>query len=197
MRHKTKKSIRHSKKEPLDIKESEKITFYTFLKNISVVSEVDSFPRILQKLYLNKISDNPIKHIGKVLHEDEDYINLKWIVYYLASLGFRFTDIQYLLLETVSNKRLSKWTNELLDEEIFLQAPAQIYLYKESKLKELTDEYEKKAKLKKPDAKKQEVRLKNILSTILAQKMVIINLETEDTLSWEELLILKKIDRRK
>ncbi len=194
MKQRTKKTIRHPKKEPLNIKDSEKITFSDFLEYISIGSELDNFQRILKKLYLNSISEKPIKHIRKIL--DEDYPDLQWIVYYLASLGFRFIDIHYLLLKTVSDRRLSKWANELL-EDIFLQAPVQIYLYREKELTRLTDEYKKKSKLQRPDKKKQEKRFEHIVATIFSQKIVIISLKTGKVLSMKELLILKKVDRKK
>ncbi len=182
---KSHKTIRHPKKIPTEIVEKDKITLFKLLNCNK--KEVKIFQRILKKLYVNKNFEKII-HIKKVLDE-KDYENLQWMIFYLSWIGFRFIDIEYLLLKTISKKRLSKWANEYLIEPLE-QTPVQLILYEQVELKKHAEEYIEKMKLKYPVEKKQTQRWQDIIDSIFSHKIAIVDLATSKVLTHNEFIIL-------
>lgn len=197
-----KTSIRHPKAIPECIKDSEKVTFQDFINNKTFQMVIVNYEKILKKLYKNSTSKKPITHISKYL-EEEEFFDLKMLIYHLASLGFQFTDIHYLFLNTFSPSKPSLWTKEisqLLGEAAFLQIPVQVHLYKdnENDLGELKKEYKEKTDVTYLDEKKHTKRLEKIIEILVTQKIALIHLETKKTLSVNQLLkIMDKKENRK
>ena len=198
MRRKGKKYIRHPKSDPKIVRDDEKIIFRDFLINIKLDSK--RYEEILRILLLNKIKEKPVLHISKFLKE-EDYLYMKEIVYTLATLAFRFIDIHYLFLKLFGSGKPQEWSweySKTLGEKTFLQKPVRIEIYRDEKrVQGLYDIFIEKSKIQSPDEKKQEERLKNIIDTVMKQKVSITHLDTTEILSIKELMELEKKDRRK
>ncbi len=167
------KSIRHPKKELENIRKSEKITFYNLLYEVDL--DPERYKRVLQKMFLNVFVEEPIRHINKYLGKD-DYQYMKRVIYFLGSLGFRFTDIRSLFLDLFGEGKSARWAKEYskeIGEDLFLQKPVNIYLYDEnSKLQESCDEYAKKSEYQYARKERQKERLNEIIDMTMDRNIV-------------------------
>ncbi len=198
MRREQKKSIRHMKKIPKGISKKDKIPFLTIFQQIFFEDELEDLKRIVTRLSINDANKKKkIIHIIKLLGEI-DYAKLHWIVYCLALSGFKFVDIEYLLLHIITDRRLSKWTNEYLSKP-FLQTPVQIILYRDEELEELIKEYQSKSKIKYVDDAKQENRRVIMLQKIYQCEIVVLDLKAKKSLNLNSFIqeLPKRENRKK
>ncbi len=189
-----KTSIRHPKTIPTQINDSAKVTFQDFIDHPVLGKKLRSYENMLTKLFKNSTSIKPIVHLSKYL-DDKELEDLEVMVYFLAYFGFKFTDIHYMFLNTFSISKPSLWTKELskILGKPLLQIPVHIHLYKDDNnlLKKLVEEYKKKSTIPHLNKNKHQERLEKIIETVKNHKIALINLETQEILTIEQLYTLR------